>query len=174
MKTTNLPLRVRHFNKQIWDEEGKIYFDPLPGNTQNNPLDYTSNLYQRYIQEGAVLEVQNGWYRLYANNRKTKIEAQGQSFLHLLYYLAYNEQQALKAWAEEQNALEDATFEARQQELEALEAEAEAEETASEQANQTNQNAALKTEASEKPLEWEEIDGVTYLKGTKFVLSKFL
>jgi hypothetical protein len=160
-KPTNLSLRVQHFNKQIWDKEGKIYFDANLESNQNDPLNYTSILYQTYMQEGSVLDIQDGWYKLYTDKGKTEIEVQGQSFLHILYYLAYKEQEALKEWAEEQNAREDATFEERKKEMEALEAD--------EDAAKTQKQDNLK---EEKPLEFVEINGVTFLKGTNFVISK--
>jgi hypothetical protein len=59
---------------------------------------------------------------------------------------------------------EDATFEEQQKLMEALESK---EELAAIEEPTTE-------EETNKPLEFEEINGVTFLKGTKFVISKIL
>ena len=62
-KPANLPLRVAAYNKQLKTEAAKIYIKE--GEDPSQPTSYTSQLYERYIQEGTLLDVENGMIRFH-------------------------------------------------------------------------------------------------------------
>ena len=93
----NVPLRVKHFNAQIKQKEGKLRFNKALGKDKDNPLNYTSSLLEEALANQGTLEVQEKDVRLYGTypNGEKYLLADAQSFLHLLYYLAYEYDQKL-------------------------------------------------------------------------------
>ncbi|MFC6996390.1 hypothetical protein [Rufibacter roseus] len=163
-KPLNVPLRVKHFNNQIVDKDALILFDEsYLFADPNNPNDYFTDLYKRALAKGRVLEEKNGWYTLYKNSKKKKVIVQGQSYLHILFYLEKRAQAKCDKWLDDLNEEGNKDSHLTLEEFEAKYgiSSDEPEEEASE-------------EPSSKGFELEEKDGVTFIKNTTFVISKIL
>jgi hypothetical protein len=189
-KPYNVPLRVKHFNNQIKQKEGKIKFSKSLGSDKNNPMNYTSILFEHKIKNDHVLEVSESsarLFRVFYSGEKSLV-AEAQSFLHLLFYLAYQYNQniqqlksAIIAKAKEDRAKKIA--QAKEEKIKAKEAKAKAKQLSTGQPNLFDfaiglekQEKEAAPESGKKPVgfELEERDGVTFIKNTNFVLSKFL
>lgn len=151
-KQTNLPLRVAAYNKRFKTEAARIYLKL--GADPSEPTGYTSKLYEQYVGEGTLLENEDGMYRFHKRlGGIGGLNLRALNFLQVLAYLEYFEE-----WRVARVEATTALLKKRKEEAEKAEAE---------------QNAKEK-EAAGKPLEFEEKNGVTYLKGTNFVLSKIV
>src|SRR3712207_5563521 len=96
-KPYNIALRVKHFNSRIKIKEGRIKFDKSAGKDKQDPLSYTSGLFQNIIRQGWILEVYEGLVTLYSVNywKDKYLITAGQSFLHVLFYLAHQKQEEI-------------------------------------------------------------------------------
>ncbi|GAA4301151.1 hypothetical protein [Nibribacter koreensis] len=169
----NVPLRVKHFNAQIKHKEGKLRFNRALGKDKDNPLFYTSTLLEEAMAQKAFLEIEDKDARLYGTSSfgEKFLLADAQSFLHLLYYLAYEHDQKI--------------LEAKLAEKLRIRQEKEQAKAAKRKSSQLSLiNFALEQEPQETSsthvpgkavgFELQEEDGVTKIKGTNFVISKFL
>lgn len=150
-KSMNLPLRVAAYNRQFKTEAAKIYLKE--GADPTDPTSYTSQLYERYVNEGTLLEKENGLYCFHKGlGGIGSLNLRALNFLQVLAYLEYYESWRLAKVQAITDLLKKRNEEAEKVKAEKLEKE---------------------KEATSKPLEFEERNGVTYLKGTSnFVISK--
>ncbi len=152
MKPINLPLRVAAYNKQFKTEDAIIYLKE--GASPHEMTSYSSKLFERYQQEGTLLEVENGMIRFHKRlGGIGGLNLRAMNFLQVLAYLEYFEDWRVKRMENIKDLLQKKNAEAE---------------------NIKAEKAAKEKEAASKPLEFEERNGVTFLKGTNFVISKIL
>lgn len=169
----NIPLRVKHFNAQIKHKEGKLRFNRALGKDKDNPLFYTSTLLEEAKAQKAFLEIEEKDARLYGTSPygEQYLLADAQSFLHLLYYLAYeHDQKILDAKLAEKLRI-------RQEKEQAKAARKKPSKLslinfALEQEQEESQQAHVPGKAV--GFELQEEDGLAKIKGTNFVISRFL
>ncbi|CAN5917741.1 hypothetical protein BH24BAC1_BH24BAC1_26570 [soil metagenome] len=87
---------LKEVNENIPLDEGQVFWDDSERyrwlakiGFVYPDMGFTSRLLQRKVQEGAVLEVKDGRYILYANSRKLIQLVEGQDMIHLLTKLAH-------------------------------------------------------------------------------------
>lgn len=81
----NIPLEEGHV---FWDDSERYRWLTKIGFVYPD-MGFTSRLLQRKVQEGAILEVKDSRYVLYANSRKLIRLVEGQNMVHLLTKLAH-------------------------------------------------------------------------------------
>ncbi|AMM52625.1 hypothetical protein TH61_17575 [Rufibacter sp. DG15C] len=168
----NVPLRVKHFNAQIKHKEGKLRFNRALGTDKDDPRNYTSNLLEEALAHHAFLEIEEKDARLYRTipTGEKQLLADAQSFLHLLFYLGHDhDQKILESKLAEKLRIKEEKEQAKKAkqngaQLSLLDFSLEQEEEA------RNMPAPGKAVG----FEMVEEDGVTKIKGTNFVISKFL
>ncbi|WP_192821330.1 hypothetical protein [Rufibacter sp. LB8] len=168
----NVPLRVKHFNAQIKHQDGKVRFSRALGNDRGNPRNYTSILLENALAQNAFLETEEKDARLYQLNQAGVqiLLADAQNYLYLLFYLAHERDQKL--------------LQAKQAEKLRIKQEKEKARAARNKPatltvlhfNHEQYEETAHPPVLEKVVGFEliEEDGVTKLKGTNFVISKFL
>ena len=145
----NIPFRVAAYNKRIKTEAAKIYLKP--GANENSEFSYTSKLYQEYEEKGAELIIEDGVYKFeLTENGYYSLNIVAMNFLQVLVYLEYYDN-----W---QKAEDERVEEALRKKAEA----------------KAQKERTKQTSAESKGFELIEEDGVTKIKGTNFVISKFL
>ncbi|RNI22599.1 hypothetical protein [Rufibacter latericius] len=153
-KPYNNPLRIKAYNRQFKNSEAEIFLiehatDPGEG------TNYTSLLYERYLREGAILEVKGGMYFFY----RKLIHPGG------MYFRALNFLQVL-AYLEYYDTLRQNKINGAKAIIMKMNEEAKAKQIEKEQEKATKEES--------KGFSLEEREGVTFIKGTNFVLSKIM
>ncbi|RNI22607.1 hypothetical protein [Rufibacter latericius] len=151
-KPYNIPLRVRAYNKHFKTKESEIFLK-VEAKDPYEATNYTSLLYERYLQEGAKLEIKGGMHYLYWKLiHPGGLYLKALNFLQVLAYLDYYEtlrQNKRNAAIAVLNAY-------------------------NERERSKQQTAEKAKEEESKGFSYEEKNGVTFIKGTNFVISKIL
>ncbi|MFC6996373.1 hypothetical protein [Rufibacter roseus] len=147
-KHNNIPLRVEAYNRQFKNSESKIFIkegaDPFEATS------YSSQLYEKYVQKGGFLEVKDGMYLfIWKIIHPMGIRVRALNFLQVLAYLEFYDELL------------------KEKHLKAM--------AVIKQHNEREKAKQLtKEEESQKKIELEEKDGVTFIKNTNFVISKIM